>query len=692
MISPNTIALVRERTDVVALIQESVPSLKRRGRSFVGLCPFHKEKSPSFHVNQERGFFHCLGCKESGSAIDFLMKLEGLTFPEAVRALAERAGIEVEEERKGDRTEAERAKRAKDDLYAVNNLAAAYFEKMLREHADRRYALDELARRGLRPSWDAVPGHEAELVPDEARTTFGAVDDALQAFRLGYAPSGWDGLATFLKAQGISPITAEQAGLLVPRSNASGHYDRFRHRLMFAVVDPQGRVVAFSGRALTPTPAMVASAKSDDKPAKYMNSPETPVYAKGHVLFGLYQARHHIRTAEQAVIVEGNFDVVSLHARGIQNVVAPLGTAFTADQAKLLKRFAPACILLFDGDAAGRKAVRLSRAALKEAGMAAKVATLPDGLDPDELVRTRGAGALADLIGRAEGLLEFLIEDALDAGFADADARERVARVQAVAKLLAEEDDPLVRSLAKAHADSLAGRVDLKIADWRARRMSDDTFRALEQSVKKALAEEERTRPPPKPGETLAAPKDARIAPKPPGSVQRAQIVCALLEFPALLGENDVMAALEFLEGTSARTVALLAQATERGVAPLDAPAFLAQLPEAVRSFAARRLAAPEFETIDMAREDLFRNAEVLRRMTVDADTRTLTHEARGVAGDWEAELRVAKEAQERVRSIKGGGGGRNEAAFPAPSPSPAGGTRRAEGDGEADPADDELG
>ncbi len=660
MISPQTIALVRERTDVVALIQESVPSLKRRGRSFVGLCPFHKEKSPSFHVNQERGFFHCFGCKESGSAIDFLMKLEGMTFPEAVRALAERAGIEVEEERAadahGERAAFDRQKRQKDDLYAVNNLAAAFYEKMLREHADRRYALDELARRGLRPSWDALPGHEAELVVDEKKTTFGAIDDALQAFRIGYAPPGWDGLAAFLKAQGISPIVAEQTGLLVPRSSGTGHYDRFRHRLMFSVIDPQGRVVAFSGRALEPTAEMAATAKSDDKPAKYINSPESPIYTKGHVLFGLYQARHHVRTAEQSIVVEGNFDVVSLHAGGFQNVVAPLGTAFTVDQAKLLKRFAGACILLFDGDAAGRKAVRVSRAALKEAGIAAKVSTLAEGLDPDELVRTRGPTALADLLDRAEGLLEFLINDALDAGFADADARERVARVQAVAKLLAEEDDPLVRSMAKAHADSLAGRVDLKIADWKARRVSEEPFRALEQAMKRALTDEERTRPQIRPGETTDPPKHARIAQRPPGSEQRGRIVGALVEYPELLADEEVTSALNLLEGNSAKTIALLAHCTDQGRSRLDFTTFLAQVPdEAVQSFIAKRLAASEFETPEEARADVLRNAERLRVMIVASDAREISHEAARAAGDWDAELRLAKQADVRVRSMKGG-------------------------------------
>lgn len=659
MISPQTIAAVRERTDIVALIQESVPSLKRRGRSFSGLCPFHKEKSPSFFVNPERGFFHCFGCQEAGSAVDFLMKLEGLTFPEAVRSLAERAGIEIEEERRGDRTEVDRQKRLKDELYAANNLAAVYFEKMLREHPDRGYAIDELARRGLVPSWARSEDAPAPAEP------MGPIDDAVQAFRLGYAPSGWDGLANFLKAQGISPVAAEQVGVLVPRANGT-HYDRFRHRLMFAVIDVQGRVIAFSGRALEGTPAMLAEPKYE-KPAKYINSKESPIYSKGHALFGLFQARHAIRAEQIAVVVEGNFDVVSLHARGVANVVAPLGTAFTVDQAKLLRRFADSCVMLFDGDAAGRKAVRLSRTPLKEAGLGAKVATLPDGTDPDELVRTRGADAVTDLIHRANGLLEFLIDDALDAGFAEADARERVARVQAVTKLLSEENDPLLRMMAKERADMIAGRIDLKTNDWRARRMSEDTLRVLENAVKSALADEERKAVAMKPGETRESPKNARIAARPPGSAQRAQIVGALLEYPELLREREVEACLDMLEGASARTVASLAALTLGAEDQnFDVSAFLAQLPEAVRSFAAKRMAAPEFETIDQARADIERNASKLRGMMVESDARELSHETARAAGDWDAEIRLALEAQSRVRSVKGGSSARAAAPISA--------------------------
>src|SRR5262245_4435210 len=289
MISPETIALVKERTDIVALVGETV-KLTRRGRSFLGLCPFHKEKTPSFHVNPERGFFHCFGCKESGGAVDFVMKIDGLTFPEAVRVLAERAGIEVTETATDASVrEAAAARKAKEDLYAVNHLAATFFERALwggpgaEPHRAAHHARAELDRRGMVLPAGGASGlaHRPDDAADEEATGW---LDAVQAFRIGYAPPNCDALGSFLRQQGISASAAEKVGLLVPRQSGSGHYDRFRHRLMFAVIDVLGRVVAFSGRALAdPTPEELARIgitprDATDPPAKYINSPESPIY------------------------------------------------------------------------------------------------------------------------------------------------------------------------------------------------------------------------------------------------------------------------------------------------------------------------------------------------------------------------------------------------------------------------------
>jgi DNA primase len=631
LIRPETIAQVRERTDLVALVSESVPSLKRRGRSFVGLCPFHKEKTGSFHVNPDRGFFHCFGCKESGSAIDFVMKHDGLTFPEAVRLLADRCGIEVEEDHGARASEADHAKKRKDELLGALALAATFFEEQLRSHPDRRDALEELGRRGLVPGTDPL------------------VDEALQAFRIGYAPPGWDGLATFFRDQRVSPLLAEQVGLLVPRQGTSGHYDRFRHRLMFAVMDPQGRVVAFSGRALPEPDHGQERGDGRDPPPKYVNSPESPVYKKGELLFGLWQARHAIRQEQRAVLVEGNFDVVSLHARGLRNVVAPLGTAFTAPQAKLLRRYAPKVTLFFDGDAAGRKATRMAREPCREAGLAAQVAVTPPGTDPDELARTRGVEAVRETIAGARGLLEHLIDLALDETFVAADSHERAARVAYVARLLAEEDDPLVRSMAKTHADNLAGRLMIVTPAQSGRGdRSPDAFRALEQAVRRALADEHRPAP------RGAEPERARVHGQ-PAKAAKGAMVGALLDFPGLFYDAEVQDALSVLDGDAARTVAVLAanlHAREDGEIALDIDGFLAQMPPPIQAFAQRRLAAPAHESREEARTELLMNAAKLKDMLA-RDASAVMREMRS-AQDFEEQLALAREEQERARRARG--------------------------------------
>ncbi len=669
VIAPETIALVRERTDIVAVIRETVPSLKKRGRSFVGLCPFHQEKTPSFHVNADRGFFHCFGCKESGGAIDFLMKEQGLTFPEAVRSLAERAGIEISEDKR-ERTEVDLQKKRKDELYSVTQLAAVYFEKMLREHPQRSYALDELARRGVAPSALVDRGEQESFDETEEGTTFKDIDDALQAFRIGYAPASWDGLAQFLRAQGLSPHAAETVGLLAPRSSGTGHYDRFRHRLMFAVMDTHGRVVAFSGRALEAIPGddvtnpRKAGQNQDDPPqkvAKYINSPESPIYTKGDHLFGLFQARHAIREVDTAILVEGNFDVFTLHARGMKNVVAPLGTAFTLEQAKLLKRFASHVVLAFDGDAAGRKATRLSRVPLREAGLASKVANLPDGADPDEIARTRGVDELKEIVRRSRGMLEYLIDQALDPSFGSADVYERAARVEEVSKLLTDENDPLRRMMAKTYADELAARIDLKTSDRVGRHVAEESFRALEASMKSALA---KAGPPPKlrAGETNVGPQRARIEGKFPGKQHRGQIIGALLDYPELMGDPAVEETFHLLEGDSARTLAVLVDSwraagltAEEGTKPDPNPTEilerLAQIAPAIQTFAAERLSAPKHDTLEAAKEELMTAAARLMSMALSDDTRSAAEEQRRGEGGFDEELEVARELENRLRA-----------------------------------------
>jgi DNA primase len=447
MIGQETIDRVRRETKIVELVGESV-KLQRRGRSFTGLCPFHKEKTPSFHVNAERGFYHCFGCHASGDAIKYVQETEGVDFVEAVRSLAERAGIDIiENESDAERKQQLEQRRKQQELYDIGDRAAEYFERMLREHPLSEHARAELARRGLVPS-----------------SPTDAIADALQAFRLGYAPYGWDGLVRFLKESGLSARAAETVGLLAPRKTGSGHYDRFRHRLMFAVIDVQGRVVAFSGRAL-PEPTAeelraagvesLGSGGTGEAPAKYVNSPESPVYKKREAVFGLYQSRQALRGGDPCLIVEGNFDVVSLHARGIRNVVAPLGTAFTVEQAKQIRRFTTDVVLMFDGDSAGKRATNASREPCQVAELTAKVVTLPLGKDPDDFVRERGPEGVTQLLKHARGILEYLIDLALSEELLQEGAEARAKSVQFVTKLIASEKDATLRDLAETFADGL---------------------------------------------------------------------------------------------------------------------------------------------------------------------------------------------------------------------------------------------
>ncbi|HEY1956778.1 MAG TPA: DNA primase [Polyangiaceae bacterium] len=632
MISPETIALVRERTNIVAVLQESVPSLKKRGRSFVGLCPFHKEKTPSFHVNPDRGFFHCFGCKESGSAIDFLMKNDGLTFPEAVRALADRCGIEVVEDRGGaspNRSEVDRQKKHKDDLLSVMNVAATFYERQLREHADRAYAIEELQKRALEETHDVI-----------------------QQFRMGYAPAAWDTLAQHLKAHGLSPALAEEVGLLVPRSSGGGHYDRFRHRLMFSVMDTQGRVVAFSGRALRE----ITKEPDKDPPPKYVNSPESPIYTKGNLLFGLFQARHAIRREDTAVLVEGNFDVVSLHARGLEHVVAPLGTAFTEEQARLLHRYASRVVICFDGDAAGRKATRASRGACGAAGLAARVAMMPHGTDPDALARDKGIDAVKDAIAQARGIVEFLIDDLLDESFNAADGSEKTARVQAVATILGDEEDPLLRATLKQRVDSLAGRLDLVRREESARgEHSPDAFRALEAAVKRIAAQRRAPAQKLRPGEVSAPPGRARYAQGPglPGLSAMYTLVGAVIEFPELLQDSEMAVATELLGGDAAKAVALVRTFSSESGTKVYATEFLSRLDEPLRSFAAKHFAGPKYETPAEAKTEALLAASQLRRILVEQETAEISSEQRRNV-DFEEQKALASEVARKQRERRG--------------------------------------
>ncbi|HEU4578831.1 MAG TPA: DNA primase [Polyangiaceae bacterium] len=654
MISQETIEAVRHRVSIVSVIGDRV-RLERKGQAYLGLCPFHKEKTPSFNVNPERGFFYCFGCHASGNVISFIQQLDNLTFPEAVRELAERAGITVTETGSLDEQKREaEARRRKEELFGAGNLAADYFERCLQQHPLAKYAQAELARRQLEP------GRSQQVA------------DALKAFRVGYAPYGWDGLARHLRQVGFNLRAAEAVGLLGERKSGDGHYDRFRHRLMFAVIDLQGRVVAFSGRALEEPAAedlrraglAAAGPSTGEPPAKYYNSPESPIYRKRETVFGLFQARQAVREQDRCVVVEGNFDVLSLHAQGLRHVVAPLGTAFTAEQAKQITRYTRQVTFLFDGDAAGQRATAAAREPCQKEGLLPRVSRLPQGVDPDELARTQGVAAVQRVLDGSRPLLEYLIDVALRSGFASDDAQARAAKIREVRALIDQEEDPLVREMASRYAyEEAARRLGIGIGDGDARGL-----RALLSAVSGEAArpelgrrEESPRREPPRPAQpapakTTAPPERARS----PSRVEaiRDQILGAALEYPDLLQEPEIVALLDVVDGPLALGLIVIQRlssgdANAQAALRADPPAFLAEFPEPLRPQVALRLVAPQLSSRDAAREVLSENLAKLQRQSSNRELSSMQDELRRLAdsGDLDAQFELLKRRSEQARA-----------------------------------------
>jgi DNA primase len=579
MIDPSTIQTIRDRVYLVQLVGESL-RLVKKGRTWAGCCPFHKEKTPSFHVNPERGSTYCFGCKDSGDAIDFVQKVEGLTFLETVASLAARVGIEIEDSRTPqERREAAAAKDQREAVYRANELAALWFEQNLWDGdvpagipmecrlPSRREPLVgvlnawvELAKRGLAPTTG-----DDKLI--------GAT---LRAFRLGYAPPFWDHLTKHFLQVGISPVVAEQAGLVAPSQTGGRHYDRFRNRLMFAVIDVQGRVVGFSGRTL-PLP-VGGDAAACKEPAKYVNTNESHVYTKGKQLFGLYQGKNTIRRTDEAVLVEGNFDVVSAHARGLDNVVAPLGTAFTGEQAALLKRFGTKVILAFDGDVAGKKATIASREACANAALSARVASIPVGMDPDAFVRERGVEGFRRLLESATGLIEWLIDESLDPGtFRTASLQEQLDRVRQVGDLLAQENDPEMRQLVNGYANKAAAKLGLTAS-------TSVTVKQLQAIITGKLRGGEKR------GGEAATPTANRGT---EWALQEA-ILGAMIDDPESVDEWLTTRIEQELDGDFALATAALLRYGARTEA-------LAEVPASLRDFVAARLVTPVHERDEVA-------------------------------------------------------------------------------------------
>ena len=405
---------IRAAVDVVDLVGRFV-NLRKAGQNYKGLCPFHGEKTPSFMVNPRKGIFHCFGCGVGGDVFGFLMRQDRLSFPEAVRALARQAGVALPDDRGPQPGDSGR-----EELYRVMELAASFYSERL---------------------WTAG-GERARAYLDGR----GIAAEVARRFGLGWAPEGWETLPDALRSSGVSDEALLAAGLRIARDNRPGAYDRFRGRLLFPIRDLQGRVVAFGGRAF-----------GDEQP-KYLNSPETPLYTKGNVLYAADHARDTIREKNRALIVEGYVDCLMAHQHGFTETVAALGTAFTAAQLGVLRRYCDEVVTFFDADAAGQKAAERAEELLEPSGggltwgmnragsfdatgaLRVKVALLPAGHDPDTFLRAEGAPAFAERIAGARSLLAYALDRAVgEAG--GGGARGRTNAFARVAVMLAKVAD-----------------------------------------------------------------------------------------------------------------------------------------------------------------------------------------------------------------------------------------------------------
>ena len=363
---------VKKAADIVEVIGQYV-ELKKRGQNYIGLCPFHSERSPSFTVNQSKQIYHCFGCGRGGDVFTFWMEYHNSDFPQSLKTLAERYNIPLPQKRDvyADRKKAE----LKEQLFTINDLAGRYFHTILVKSADGKPGRDYFSRRYI----------SKEMITQ---------------FQLGYAVNKWDGLLNYLKSKDCSLDRAAEAGLLVPKKNKE-YYDRFRGRIIFSIFDLNHHCIGFGGRIL------------DDSMPKYINTPETPIYHKGYSLYGLDSAFEDIRKRDLAIIVEGYMDMLALRQHGISNVVASLGTALTSDQIRRLKGYTKNVVVLFDPDDAGRGAALKSFPLFLNEGISAKVVVLPQGEDPDSFVNKHGSDAFKKLLKRAAPIFDFYLDQTL---------------------------------------------------------------------------------------------------------------------------------------------------------------------------------------------------------------------------------------------------------------------------------------
>ncbi|MDW7979574.1 MAG: DNA primase, partial [Verrucomicrobiales bacterium] len=404
LVSPATLEQIRAANDIVDVVSSYIP-LKRAGSNFVALCPFHREKTPSFNVNPRLQIFHCFGCHRGGDVFAFVQQYENIGFIDAVRRLAERAGIKLEFEKDPAYVQ---ARHLRDRLLQIHEQIAQRWQMCLANDAAARPAREYLAARGVPP-------------------------EAVKLFRLGYAPEAWDDTVNWAKSKGFELELVEKAGLIIRRESGDGWYDRFRGRLIFPICDEQGRVIAFSGRVL----------QADDKTAKYVNSPETPIFTKSKVFYGLDKTKRALLDSGFAIVCEGQLDLIRCFMAGIQNVVAPLGTALTTEHTRILRRYVNEVLLCFDSDDAGQAAAVRSLDNLLASGLAIRVAVMPAPHDPDSYIKQHGAGPFMELVSGAKEFFDYYLDRLCRINDIATD-KGRTAVAEAMGELVAKTFNPVL--------------------------------------------------------------------------------------------------------------------------------------------------------------------------------------------------------------------------------------------------------
>jgi DNA primase len=576
---------IREAAPIAEIIGQYV-RLNQRGRYLVGLCPFHAEKTPSFTVYPERNIFHCFGCGAGGNVFSFLMQHLRLSFPEAVADLAQKYGIPLQWQ-KGENTAQTQANRQRQAFYEVNELAAKFFEKKLAQTPQGDTARQYLARRGL-------------------------PEAVAKAYRLGYAPEEWRSLTRALSEKRANLEAALQVGLISAR-DGGGHYDRFRGRLIFPIFDVQGRVIAFGGRII-----------GQGEP-KYLNSPESQLYSKGRNLYGLYQAREAIRKQNLAILVEGYMDLLALRARGIEPVVATLGTALTREQVRLLKGYTSRVVLIFDADAAGLKAMQRTLPLFAAERLPVRVLTLPAGEDPDSYATKQGVEIFVDPWDQAQPLFGFILDQAM-AGARD-DMEGTLAAFECLKPYFQGEVDPLERSL---WLQMAAKRLDV----------AESVLEASLQSQRPAAMPFVKTCQ----EETLSFEK---------------RFIKLLLTYPEVLSKFDLEQYLDQFRHPEMQIIAQHIHACYQQVGYLDHSLLVTQIEEDAicRRICALALAGEEYqlENLDAELEDYTRNMEVLRlKRKVQELQDKMTHNHKtGKGGDSLALAAQWQDLRQRLKNLQ---------------------------------------